>query len=84
MNATQLFPSATSVPATGLFIISFPLICRKFSYGNIYKLLLYRYSYLVAISERCISERIVRVSLDLGDTIVENWLILDVENVSHF
>jgi len=37
-----------------------------------------------SLSERCISERIVRVSLDLDDAIVEDWLILDVENISHF
>jgi len=45
---------------------------------------LYGYSYLIAVSKRCISEWIVRVSLDLDDAIVEDWLILDVENVSHF
>jgi len=39
---------------------------------------------LIAVSERCISERIVRVSLDLDNAIVEDWLILDVKNVSHF
>jgi len=40
--------------------------------------------YLIAVSECCISERIVHVSLNLDDTIVEDWLILDIENVSHF
>jgi len=42
------------------------------------------YSYLVAVSERRISERIIRVCLDLDDIIVEDWLILDIENISHF
>jgi len=41
------------------------------------------YSYLITVSERYISERIVRVNLDLDDAI-EDWLILDVENVSLF
>jgi len=37
MNATQLFPNAILNPATGLFIVSFPLIYRKLSCSNIYK-----------------------------------------------
>jgi len=33
-------------------------------------------SYLVVVSEHCISERIIRVSLDLDDAILDDWLIL--------
>src|SRR5580765_6900759 len=46
-------------------------------------LLLYGYSYLVTVSERCVGERVVRVSLNLDDAIVEDWLVPDVEDVGH-
>jgi len=40
-------------------------------------------SYLVTVSERCIGERVVRVSLELDDTIVKDRFVTDVENVGH-
>jgi len=45
--------------------------------------LLYGYSYLIAIPERCVGERVVRVSLDLDDAIVKDWFVTNVENVGH-
>jgi len=82
MNATQLFPNTTLVSSSGLFIVSFPSMYRKLSYG-IQILLLYEYSYFIAVSERCVGERVVCMSLDLDDAIVEDWLIIDIENVGH-
>jgi len=40
--------------------------------------------YLIAVSERCINERIVRMSLNLDDAVVEDCFIFDVEDISHF
>ena len=47
-------------------------------------LLLYGYSYLVAISKRSVGVRIVRVSLNLDDTVVKNQLTGNVQNTNHF
>jgi len=40
--------------------------------------LLYGYSYFIAVPERCIGERAVRVSLNLDDAIIEDRLVFNV------
>jgi len=86
MNAMQLFPNITvDYAASSLFIVSFPSMYRKLSHGNvqIQILLLYLYSYFIAVSKHCVGERIVCVNLELDDVIVEDWIASDDENVSH-
>jgi len=45
------------------------------------KSLLYGYPYLVAVSECCIRERVVRVSLNLDDAIVKDQLIGNTQDI---
>jgi len=75
MNAMQLFPNTTLVPWTTLFFVSFPSTYRNLSYDVIcdrsYMGILIMSLYLV---ERCVGERIVHVSLNLDDAIVEDRL----------
>jgi len=46
-------------------------------------LLLYEYSYLVAIPECCISERVVSMNLNVDDAIVKDGLTGNIQDINH-